>query len=120
MNQVPLKAGPSEFDITTDGNVQASESSDPIHKVLLCALLFWRLVLHNHGTARTSVNKVNKLNKDRDHSWTTSFNENGDRGYCMTTKVATNCSEEGESAFSLSTNDLSNGISMYTECQLWQ
>ena len=39
-----------------------------------------------------------KLNEDGDYS-------SNDNGYCMTTKNARNCSEDGESYFSLSTND---------------
>ena len=42
------------------------------------------------------------LNKDKDHS----SNENG---YCITMKTARICSEDGESAVSLSTNDFSDG-----------
>jgi len=40
VNQVPLKAGAGELNITTDGNVQeiASESGDPIRKVSTAGL----------------------------------------------------------------------------------
>ena len=65
--------------------------------------------VYQSGTISPDFNGNFKLNKDRDHSWTYLYNDNSNGGHCMTAKMVRNCHEDGESAFSLSTNDFSDG-----------
>ena len=53
--------------------------------------------------------------KDGNHSWTYMYssNDNSNGGYYMTIKMAKNFSEDGESAFPLSTNDFSDGDKLH-------
>ena len=48
--------------------------------------------------------------KDGNHSWTYMYssNDNSNGGYYMTIKMVRNFSEDGESAFPLSTNEFSD------------